>query len=163
MVSEEDLDWYAIDKNNIIAHFASGVNGVVPKIYLDNPELSYSLHKYMYGVLECLPTSEWRVHQTAYIKAGISLLNIKIRNRYRNSIASFASKGFVCFDSFCNTDSACGYFQVSCPAPLIKLDSMPQSSENLKIIRLPLSFVKQKVVNAEELSNYEVIRLPLPF
>ncbi|KIQ56375.1 hypothetical protein RL74_26355 [Pseudomonas fluorescens] len=108
-----DLDWFAVFNDGLLAHFATGGRGVVPEVIRESIadyEMAYEFFCSLNDGFEC-----------EVVEENIPDFNIKVqRDRYLKSFAAMARKGLFSYD-FCDA----GYKLIARPKGGMKDSKLP--------------------------------------
>lgn len=121
-----DIDWFAIDSNGIIIHFASG-GGLLPVSVSSYKEDTDMLSSYF----RSLPLIDQSVQVNARLHEFVKLTN-EDKERYLADFLSMSKRGVYSFDKsypgdFLNRD----YHLVSFPKQLLSIDVLPEEVKSI--------------------------------
>jgi hypothetical protein len=144
-----DLDWYGLDENNQIGHFASGTVGALPPYLSANIHDRALIHGYFTEVR--IPCSEAKVDPDALVRGGASNRDAAGKDWFLGSFVEMARCGTFSYDCFLYDPPPTGYFRVASPTVPLKLSEVPDAVRAvLERSRLPnVNFERDAVLNAE--------------
>jgi len=119
-----DLDWFAVDKNGLIAQFTTGANRLLPSVVAQNKEnwqVLFSYFEQLKSRSEFEINSDLRKHIADKLISG---LNNDI-NRFIQPYSKMSEIGLFAFDSFPKDSVEGDYFLVTSPTVKLTLDDMP--------------------------------------
>lgn len=112
-----DIEWFAIDRNQKIMRFTSGLYGHVPKFVCSSTEKNDLLVEFFENLKEC--TDSIILQNESF---GIELLN---------ECRDISQKGIYCFDAFDGVDDSTSYTKISAPKKPIYFYELPDHIQNL--------------------------------
>jgi len=144
-----DIDWFAVDLDGVIVHFASG-GGKIPNSVAFNQSDTKKITQYFRDLP--VKASDFKVSQT--LDHIIKFPSRESQERYLNDFIEMANRGLYSFDktepgNFSNKQ----YHLVVSPESTLKLDSLPEDIQAiLKRTKIP-----QRVSKIDRLLVNEVL------
>lgn len=140
-----DIDWFALDQQDNVLHFASGGGGV-PKTIKEGAADNEYLRSFLIG----LPKLNDGIKLSQDLSKFVAFKSEESRNAYLNDFLLMASVGLFSFDkSFLGQPSDNRYHLVCIPAKRLSFESLPPDVRNiLKRTRI--------AIKAEEVSSIEI-------
>lgn len=113
-----DVDWFLIDENNTIAHFASG-GGILPKVVADNAQETIMVRNFF---KEFLPVSEVSINPI------LNAYSPYITDENLKGFKFFASRGILSYDKTFESHSGdIMYHLVASPSVFLRMEELPDS------------------------------------
>lgn len=112
-----DIEWFAIDKNQKVMRFTSGLYGHVPEFVCSSKEKTDLLCSYCENLTN---------FTEAIILKGNSF-GVKLLNECRE----ISQKGIYCFDAFDGLDDTTSYTKISEPKQPIYFHELPAPIQNI--------------------------------
>jgi len=142
-----DLDWFAIDENNNVIHFASG-GGKLPQIIRESVEEDRSLRMFV----RSLPQISG-VILSKDLSNYVDLGDQKGREAYLHDFTNMARRGLFSFDKTYPGKQVSHLYHLVCiPDKRLVLKDLPVEIQN-KLKRLRLNF------NAEQINDIDLSNL----
>ncbi len=141
-----DLDWFAIDKGNRIAHFTTVGGRLLPPTVAESKEELEMLFNYF----SSLPIEINAFESCPTLQKSIETVSIPDFDQYIDSFAKMSMRGLYSFDSYDTSSSERPYFQVTCPQNELLLESLP---EKIQIILNHLKFYEISFAETFIISN----------
>lgn len=137
-----DIDWYALDDEGVIMHFASG-GGELPQTVSGYKEDTDKLAEFF----RSLPINEIKVFINPQIDKIVEFNSNKERERYLQDFISMSKRGLYSYDKTIPSNfSHKEYHLVSYPEKLLLLDSIPKDIRNvLNRTIIPMSVTETRV------------------
>lgn len=144
-----DLDWFAVDRNQHLAHFATGGKGAVPLELLSNrPHLQAAL-----AIIRSLP-QRCEALVNPELTSHVVLTDASAEARYLRSFVEMAQRGLYSFDCHLGTDAPAPYFLVAKPEIPLTLDGLGESErQSIGLIRLHISLFDETSLDVANLSS----------
>lgn len=116
-----DIDWFAVDADGYIIHFASG-GGELPNSVAESKEDTQKVAKYFRSYTDL----GGNVSISPYLDEVVKFSNQKERNRYLNDFILMSKKGLYSFDKSVPSDFLDkNYHLVAIPDNCLKLNDLP--------------------------------------
>lgn len=140
-----DIDWFFLDKNDLIGFIASG-GGRVP-LHIENTD-NYNLREYF----NLAPNIDQNVEIHKNIKSILGANNKELNNFFSDFVF-IAKKGIYCFDkTILNDFSDTSYHKVIEPNNILKLKSLPTNiQEELNMLKLDIDIKRNDRIDIENL------------
>ena len=143
----QDIDWFSVDANGEIAHFASGGRGFLPpSVKASNEDLQYL-------------TSYFR-RDLSKNGDGVESLNLSSHMRFQSETqkttyladySQMGAKGLYSFDCIVGPKRPTGYFVVARPSHPLRVEDLPHNvKEVLLKTRFLGTFSSSEVVQESE-------------
>lgn len=145
----EDIDWFAIDLQGHIAHFASGGFGFVPPSIADHGEDINLVMSYFRDSA----SSQSSVAISSHLSDYIGLNSHADRLNYLRSFTQMAEKGVYSFDCIMASIKPADYFLVVAPDLPLLADSLPDNIKHI-ISRTVYAgqFVDAQIIRSSKMS-----------
>lgn len=144
----EDLDWFAIDRNGDIAHFASGGRGFLPPAVMSSEDDLRSLTSFFRFQLAENSDAVESPNLLSYVR----LDSHAQRETYLADNITMARKGLYSFDCIIGPSRPAGYFIVARPTVPLNLRVLPPGMRSLLLKTIfNGTFRDTEIVNAGDL------------
>lgn len=149
MQASSDFDWYAVDPQEIIVHFASGGGEIPSSVSVSKSNLEKMAH-----FVRSLPEFVSNFEINPGLENIIAFKSEQEKARYTQDFISMSQRGLYSFDKDDPGDfSNKGYHLVAKPGQLLRLASLP---DEIAMI-LKMTRIKIPVVDIEKLSLDQII------
>lgn len=118
-----DLDWFAVDQNGFLGHFATGVFGGVPESILESKEELQEIEDYFRN--QAPKTKGYTFHPKWSANAGVDPKDSRAVNLYLNDFKLMASCGLYSYDAYEAGPRPSSYFLVASPDLPLSIDELP--------------------------------------
>jgi len=128
-IFDYDILWFAVDSNDEIAQFDSGVYGLLPENVRRSKEQLENLSEYICERLE--KSSETIISQDVFKR--VILVNSKEETKlaYLERSLGFSRKGLYAYNSYDTEPNLYQYFRVSMPEKPLKLSDLPEEYRSI--------------------------------
>ncbi|HAW32054.1 MAG TPA: hypothetical protein DCY03_28780 [Planctomycetaceae bacterium] len=130
-----DLDWFAVDQNGLLGHFATGRFGGVPKSILESKESLQEIEDYFRKHVP--KTKHCTIHPKWSDNADIDPKDSRSVNMYLNDFKQMASCGLYSYDAYNTGPRPSSYFLVAFPDMPLSIKDLPDNIRQM-IERTPL-------------------------
>lgn len=111
-----DIEWFAIDKNQKIMRFTSGLYGYVPEFVCASVENNDLLGEFF--------------EKLGKYTDSIVLRNNSFGAKLLHECQEISQKGIYCFDAFDGADDSTSYTKISVPKQPIYFSELPEHIQN---------------------------------
>ena len=145
----QDLDWFALDKEGAVGHFATGGFGALPRSVASSLEDLKKITEYFRS--QHAPIASPIVSRV--IDSHISLKDEGVMTRYLEDYMKMASRGLFSFDYLRTGTRPRGYFEVAKPSTPLHSTSLPQEIRQIleKTVLDGISFSTADEIGVEAL------------
>jgi len=151
-----DLDWFAVDANGEIGHFATGGLGFLPlsvKACNENRVLLRSFFRGLAGNGEAIESPSLASHRHFASEAE--------KERSLEDFVQMSSKGLYSFDCIFDRKRPSGYYLVVLPSNPLTVEELPDEIRPaLELTRFPGSFAKKDLFQGNEFRDERIERIP---
>jgi hypothetical protein len=145
----QDFDWFAIDQEGFIGHFAIGGHGALPASVAKSREELERITKFF--------LEELSANTTAIVDRGVLLLvhlqpTAKAETRYLHGFVEAAERGLYSYDAYMDETRPTGYFRVAVPANPLNITKIPiEIATILQQTKLPFRYYSTARISVEQL------------
>jgi hypothetical protein len=120
----EDILWFALDKNGLVAAFFAGGCGNIPEEVCRKKENLEILENYFTDIAPVMAAANFTAEQGEKMNASCSLYK---------ECSILSSKGIVCYDVYDNITKThtSDYHKVSYPSQGLRAEHLPQSIKSI--------------------------------
>ena len=137
----QDIDWFAVDESEEIAHFASA-GKLLPKSIAASREDSERVREFF----RSLSTNRTAAMTDSQIDEFVQLKGESLRIQYLVDFQSMSRRGLYSYDTPLEADRS-SYFRVSCPLNPLKLAELPDDIRTIvERTRITSSFKELKLL-----------------
>ncbi|WP_010252796.1 hypothetical protein [Acetivibrio cellulolyticus] len=123
-VFEYDILWFAVDSQNEIAQFDSGVYGLLPESVRGSLEDLESIACFILEKLD--DTSQTKVSENVFDRVILKDSREVTKKSYFKHSLEFSRKGLYSYESYDSKPTSYQYFRVSMPDNPLKLSDLPE-------------------------------------
>jgi len=140
-----DLDWFGVDIDGKIAHFASGGRGFLPSSVKSSKDALDRLTEFFRHSLLAHGTGI----ESPNLSSHVQFESESYKSRFLTDYARMASKGLYSFDCIVSSQRPTGYFKVIAPSRPLTVDDIPSDiQQSIAMTRFPRTFASADVIQA---------------